>query len=779
MFNTQKLIGAPNQNLVLVTAGRVYVKVEDRYYELDFRNEKVSSVNEKTQIPDNTEQVEVPEIDLSGYVTKDELEIILFDYDFNKAIKNLQVLIEKIQQSITYLEERIENLYYSDPSTDDSNNVQLFFLPKFTLDQCTFIYKENPIDASNCDYLGVKSTEITHPYLLQRETGILSVNPDDYAKWTVNKFESEIEECPYIDTFVDPDDGSSSTINGYVIEPGIYYLYIVVEANNAKYLLSKEIYDELVENKYYFICGVVYRESYDDCIKYINYERYAIPFIKKFLGTKDISIDLENDEVIFGDKLSYKEGYLELADYLKSVDFENWKNTEFANLKSAFESFKSTVETFMSTTNTKITNIQNNITEIQDNITSIRTTVNNHGNRITNLETRVGNLEAGEGGEGGGGEVVPIPGPAGVGIASVTQTVTSTASGGRNTIKVTLTDGTVSYFYVYNGAEGQPGADGINGKDGISITDIQQTAIGSGSNAINTIEITLSNGDTKFFNVANGDKGDDGISITDITTAQSLEDGGENIITITLSDGTSKSFTVRNGSKGSSGSSGEGSTIDGYTKDEIDSKLSDITNNLDSIKEDIYTKSETDKKISDAIKNQKFKTVQENSILGTGNITIIEKIELNFSNTEFKITGIKLHNEAKDVYTNLTSGIPPYLIIKIGSGANALTYFRIPNMKIDSKRTNIFKGTPLMVSTEISYNGSKYWVVFEIYSDGSIVVFDQSSLGDDVSEPDTSGGGGTNLGDITVEKPKNPNPDSGIEDGETVEPDPGGGLDKN
>lgn len=56
-------------------------------------------------------------------------------------------------------------------------------------------------------------------------------------------------------------------------------------------------------------------------------------------------------------------------------------------------------------------------------------------------------------------------GDAGVGVESFEQTVESTESGGKNIVEVTLSDGTVASFSVYNGAKGDKG-DSIKGDPG-------------------------------------------------------------------------------------------------------------------------------------------------------------------------------------------------------------------------------------------------------------------------------------------------------------------------
>lgn len=58
------------------------------------------------------------------------------------------------------------------------------------------------------------------------------------------------------------------------------------------------------------------------------------------------------------------------------------------------------------------------------------------------------------------------PGSDGVGIKSVVQTELSTEDQGRNTMRITKTDGTTTDFYVFNGRQGRTGPVGKSGKDG-------------------------------------------------------------------------------------------------------------------------------------------------------------------------------------------------------------------------------------------------------------------------------------------------------------------------
>ena len=112
----------------------------------------------------------------------------------------------------------------------------------------------------------------------------------------------------------------------------------------------------------------------------------------------------------------------------------------------------------------------------------------------------------------------------GVGVYSVEQTTTSTADGGDNVIKVTLTDGEEYTFAVKNGSKGSAGKDGTNGKDGTSVTvaSVSESTADGGSNVV-----TFSDG--KTLTVKNGRQGSKGVGIkgdTGKTAYQYAQEGG-------------------------------------------------------------------------------------------------------------------------------------------------------------------------------------------------------------------------------------------------------------
>ena len=75
LINNSQILGSGSTDLILNTRGKIYVKVGDRFYELDFKNEgnKESSITNNTII-NNSEQ------DLSPYVTKKYLKAALGEY---------------------------------------------------------------------------------------------------------------------------------------------------------------------------------------------------------------------------------------------------------------------------------------------------------------------------------------------------------------------------------------------------------------------------------------------------------------------------------------------------------------------------------------------------------------------------------------------------------------------------------------------------------------------------------------------------------------------------
>ena len=75
LINNSQILGSGSTDLILNTRGKIYVKVGDRFYELDFKNEG----NKESNITNNT-IINNPEQDLSPYVTKKYLKAALGEY---------------------------------------------------------------------------------------------------------------------------------------------------------------------------------------------------------------------------------------------------------------------------------------------------------------------------------------------------------------------------------------------------------------------------------------------------------------------------------------------------------------------------------------------------------------------------------------------------------------------------------------------------------------------------------------------------------------------------
>lgn len=117
------------------------------------------------------------------------------------------------------------------------------------------------------------------------------------------------------------------------------------------------------------------------------------------------------------------------------------------------------------------------------------------------------------------GSLAGVAGADGVGIESLVQTTVSTADGGNNVWKATMTDGNTYTFTVKNGSKGTSGVNGTNGTngtdgtDGVGIASMQQTRIGS-NGGVSTWKATMTDGTTYTFDVFSGLNGVNGTNGT-------------------------------------------------------------------------------------------------------------------------------------------------------------------------------------------------------------------------------------------------------------------------
>lgn len=126
--------------------------------------------------------------------------------------------------------------------------------------------------------------------------------------------------------------------------------------------------------------------------------------------------------------------------------------------------------------------------------------------------------------------IAELKGEKGDSITSVEQTTTSDVSDGLNTVTVTLSNGNTSEFNV---------------KNGTGIASVEQTTTSDVSEGFNVVTCTLTNGNTSEFNIKNGT----GIASVEQTTTSDVS-SGTNTITVTLTNGATSTFDVKNGAEG-------------------------------------------------------------------------------------------------------------------------------------------------------------------------------------------------------------------------------------
>ncbi|MBQ6986892.1 MAG: collagen-like protein, partial [Oscillibacter sp.] len=160
----------------------------------------------------------------------------------------------------------------------------------------------------------------------------------------------------------------------------------------------------------------------------------------------------------------------------------------------------------------------------------------------------------------------------GVSVTDVSQTVTSSASGGVNTITVTLSDGTSRTFHVTNGAQGATGEPFRIAKTYASIAAMNADAVSVSAGSFVVIAsdtedpdnaklyVRGDNGFTFLTDLSGargiqGPAGVDGVSVSTVT--HTTDASGNIVVTLTLSNGNSATFTIPKGDTGAQGPKGD------------------------------------------------------------------------------------------------------------------------------------------------------------------------------------------------------------------------------
>lgn len=210
LVNNAETIGKGTKNLVLETAGHIYVKVNERYYELDFRNsgEKLvgKSIIENVQTPE--------EIDLSEYITNDDLKKALKKYVTAKSWEDVIDTQTALQNSLLDFEEAIKPITVQTMQVVvGTEELQFDWIKSFTDPDINVdppLYIDENSSSSHYGQLVWNPGYIKH-YTID---GPDKVQPDsnnsntygktkDYWRWYITNSEgkNEIEEVPLSDTF--------------------------------------------------------------------------------------------------------------------------------------------------------------------------------------------------------------------------------------------------------------------------------------------------------------------------------------------------------------------------------------------------------------------------------------------------------------------------------------------------------------------------------------------------------------------------------------------------
>ena len=180
LINNGQILGTGSTDLILNTRGKIYVKVGDRFYELDFKNE---GNNRESTVINNT-TINNPEQDLSPYVTKKYLKAALGEYvtkrnwedlmQTKEALENAQ--LEGFTESITPITVNTMQMVVG------TQNLQFDFITSLKDD--TVVSPGLYINESGqlvCPRGFVKHYTLFGPQSIKPETSI-----EYYARWAIN-----------------------------------------------------------------------------------------------------------------------------------------------------------------------------------------------------------------------------------------------------------------------------------------------------------------------------------------------------------------------------------------------------------------------------------------------------------------------------------------------------------------------------------------------------------------------------------------------------------------
>lgn len=217
LINNSQILGSGSTDLILNTRGKIYVKVGDRFYELDFKNEG----NKESSITNNT-IINNPEQDLSPYVTKKYLKAALGEYVTKRnwedlmqtkdAIENAQ--LEGFTESITPITVNTMQMVVG------TQNLQFDFITSLKDD--TIISPGlyiNEFGQLVCPKGVIKHYTLFGPQSVKKDTGI-----QYYARWTIQG-----------------DNGGDYALLDLTEEDKPYYVYLRVNTTGYKDITDDDV----------------------------------------------------------------------------------------------------------------------------------------------------------------------------------------------------------------------------------------------------------------------------------------------------------------------------------------------------------------------------------------------------------------------------------------------------------------------------------------------------------------------------------------------------------
>ena len=345
MASTQKVIGSPLQNLVLETAGRVYIKVAEHYYELDFRNKTVEEVSAEESDPG--EDSTAVNIDLSQYVNIPYLNKVLSKYATQDIVNNLIDLITDIQNNI-------EIPVFDDNTTDN----QCSYVRPSIQTQYSFITSLLNGTEITPNFQVIEGDIICPPTIVKHgginppTTNQPDLNIKYYSRWEIkdgisddasgleieiltdtSEYEQEVELGSVLCHLV-----SKEPVNVYLVVPKFTYsessfnqpdsyenrtgVYTKVGPEGS-YLFTYSTYDFEDDNNYYLLAAKVQAHGSEYDVTNYNYEHIVNAGdlnISQFQSNNNnIFLDLDAGTLRLGNKLIYENGNL-------SVDIPYFEN---------------------------------------------------------------------------------------------------------------------------------------------------------------------------------------------------------------------------------------------------------------------------------------------------------------------------------------------------------------------------------------------------------------------------------------------------------------------